>query len=90
LKPKKLYLWVEHVKTLQIDDKTKKITAFHESGHALVSLYTRGSKPVYKATILPRGPALGFVASSQEDEFMSTKESLLAQLDICMGGRAAE
>ena len=45
---------------------------------------------MYKATILPRGSALGFVASINEDEFMATKESLLAHMDVCMGGRAAE
>eukprot|EP01083_Nonionella_stella_P095281 267451_1 len=77
-------------RTLDIGLKTKAVTAYHEGGHAIVSLYTRGAKPVYKATILPRGAALGFVASINEDEFMATKESLLAQLDVCMGGRAAE
>eukprot|EP01084_Bolivina_argentea_P061189 111833_1 len=76
--------------SLDIGIKTKTVTAYHEGGHAIVSLYTAGSKPIYKATILPRGTALGFVASSNEDEFMATKESLLAQMDVCMGGRAAE
>jgi len=76
--------------TLDVGLKTKTVTAYHEGGHAIVSLYTRGAKPVYKATILPRGSALGFVASINEDEFMATKESLLAQMDVCMGGRAAE
>ena len=75
---------------LSLDNKTKQLTAFHESGHAIVSMFTKGSKPVYKATILPRGDALGFVASQQTDEFMATKQSLLAQMDTCMGGRAAE
>ena len=77
-------------RTTDVGIKTKKVTAYHESGHAIVSLYTKGSKPIYKATILPRGDALGFVASINDDEFMMTKESLLAQLDVCMGGRAAE
>jgi len=76
--------------TLDVGIKTKTVTAYHEGGHAIVSLFTKGAKPVYKATILPRGSALGFVASINEDEFMATKESLLAQLDVCMGGRAAE
>eukprot|EP00485_Elphidium_margaritaceum_P000270 CAMPEP_0202697550 /NCGR_PEP_ID=MMETSP1385-20130828/10896_1 /ASSEMBLY_ACC=CAM_ASM_000861 /TAXON_ID=933848 /ORGANISM="Elphidium margaritaceum" /LENGTH=755 /DNA_ID=CAMNT_0049354047 /DNA_START=274 /DNA_END=2541 /DNA_ORIENTATION=- len=75
---------------LDVGIKTRTVTAYHEGGHAIVSLYTKGAKPVYKATILPRGSALGFVASVNEDEFMATKESLLAQLDVCMGGRAAE
>ena len=77
-------------RSLDLSDTVKKVTAYHEGGHAIVSLFTRGSKPIYKATILPRGPALGFVASSNTDEYMATKESLLAQLDVCMGGRAAE
>merc|ERR1712013_373164 len=65
--------------TLDVGLKTKRVTAYHEGGHAIVSLYTRGAKPVYKATILPRGSALGFVASINEDEFMATKESLRAR-----------
>merc|ERR1719242_1956617 len=76
--------------TLDVGLKTKTVTAYHEGGHAIVSLFTKGAKPVYKATILPRGSALGFVASINEDEFMATKESLLAHMDVCMGGRAAE
>lgn len=77
-------------RSLELPLATKKCTAYHEGGHALVSLYTKGSKPIYKATILPRGQALGFVASANADEYMTTKEALLAQLDVCMGGRAAE
>ncbi|ETO12643.1 hypothetical protein RFI_24730 [Reticulomyxa filosa] len=77
-------------RSTQMSPEVKRVTAYHESGHAIVSLFTKGSKPIYKATILPRGPALGFVASSNADEYMSTKEGLLAQLDICMGGRASE
>ncbi|ETO27585.1 hypothetical protein RFI_09549 [Reticulomyxa filosa] len=77
-------------RTTQMSPEVTRVTAYHESGHAIVSLFTKGSKPIYKATILPRGPALGFVASSNSDEYMSTKEALMAQLDICMGGRASE
>lgn len=70
--------------------KTKQIVAYHEAGHALVSLYTKSSNPIYKATILPRGGALGFVAHNRKDEHLLSKESMLAHLDVCMGGRAAE
>jgi len=77
-------------KDLQMTPKTKKIVAYHEAGHALVSLYTEGSNPIYKATILPRGSALGFVAHNRKDEHLLSKESMLAHLDVCMGGRAAE
>jgi len=77
-------------RSLDLTPRVKNLTAYHESGHAIVSLFTKGSKPIYKATILPRGEALGFVASSNADEFMATKESLLAELDVCNGGRVAE
>jgi ATP-dependent metalloprotease len=70
--------------------QTKQVTAYHEAGHALVSLYTKAANPIYKATILPRGSALGFVAHNRKDEHLLSKEALLAQLDVCMGGRAAE
>jgi len=69
---------------------TKQVTAYHEAGHALVALYTKSANPIYKATILPRGSALGFVAHNRKDEHLLSKEALLAQLDVCMGGRAAE
>jgi ATP-dependent Zn protease len=45
-----------------IDDKNRKIVALHESGHALVAWYTQGSDPIHKATIMPRGQALGMVS----------------------------
>jgi ATP-dependent metalloprotease len=73
-----------------MSSQTKQITAYHEAGHALVALYTKGANPIYKATILPRGPALGFVAHTRKDEHLLSKESMLAHLDVCMGGRAAE
>lgn len=73
-----------------MSERTKQVTAYHEAGHALVALYTKAADPIYKATILPRGPALGFVAHNRKDEHLLSKEALLAQLDVCMGGRAAE
>ena len=48
-------------KNLTVSDKDKLITAYHEGGHALTSLLTKGSTPLHKVTILPRGDALGFV-----------------------------
>lgn len=48
-------------KNLAVTDKDKLITAYHEGGHALISLLTKGSTPLHKVTILPRGGALGFV-----------------------------
>merc|ERR550534_1111606 len=76
--------------SLVIPEKEKRITAYHEGGHAIVALYTQGSNPIYKATLMPRGPALGMVTFTQKDEYSKTKEALLAELDVSMGGRAAE
>ena len=52
-------------KSIIIDNKNKEITAFHEGGHALVAYFTKGSKPINKATIVPRGDTLGHVSSYQ-------------------------
>eukprot|EP00040_Diaphanoeca_grandis_P005499 m.33093 g.33093 ORF g.33093 m.33093 type:complete len:706 (-) comp16755_c0_seq1:122-2239(-) len=68
-----------------------KVTAYHEGGHALCALYTEGATPVYKATIMPRGNALGMVQQLPEEDVVSvTKKELEARLVVCMGGRAAE
>eukprot|EP00923_Selenidium_pygospionis_P031030 GHVN01055113.1.p1 GENE.GHVN01055113.1~~GHVN01055113.1.p1 ORF type:complete len:820 (+),score=132.04 GHVN01055113.1:1622-4081(+) len=71
----------------------KKKTAYHEAGHALVSLRTVGSEPLHKVTVLPRGGTLGatWYAPDKDSAAYSHKRSeLMAQLDIAMGGRAAE
>eukprot|EP00939_MAST-03C_sp_MAST-3C-sp1_P003419 g3419.t1 len=66
-------------------------TACHESGHALVALLTPGADPIHKATIIPRGRALGMVFQLPETDVVSlTRKQLLAKLDVCMGGRVAE
>jgi len=68
-----------------------KCTAYHETGHALVALMTPGSYPVHKATIMPRGQALGMVSQLPEHDVVSmSKKQLLAKLDVLMGGRVAE
>lgn len=69
----------------------RKLTAFHEGGHALVALYTENATPLHKATIIPRGSALGLVSQVPEkDEYSATKQALLARMDVAMGGRVAE
>jgi len=74
-----------------IPEKTKRLTAYHEGGHALLALKTPGAMPIYKATILPRGSALGYVAQvPDEDVHSQTLTELLARMDVAMGGRAAE
>ncbi|KAK9457563.1 peptidase family M41-domain-containing protein [Dipodascopsis uninucleata] len=78
-------------KTMVLTDKTKKLTAFHEAGHALMAMYTPGATSLYKATILPRGRALGVTFQLPEmDKYEQTKKELLAQIDVCMGGKIAE
>ena len=67
------------------------LTAYHESGHAIVALNTEGAHPIHKATIVPRGSALGMVTQlPSNDETSVSKKQLLARLDVCMGGRVAE
>jgi cell division protease FtsH len=69
----------------------RKLTAYHEAGHALLALITEGSDPIYKATIVPRGSALGLVMRLPENDRVSVnKKKLLADLIVGMGGRAAE
>ena len=72
--------------------KHRKLTAYHEGGHALVALHTEGAHPLHKATIVPRGMSLGSVTQlpDADDESSTSRRQLLAKLDVCMGGRVAE
>jgi ATP-dependent metalloprotease len=66
-------------------------TCCRQGGHALVAILTEGATPVYKATIMPRGQALGMVTQlPDKDEVHMTFQQMLARLDVCMGGRVAE
>ena len=68
-----------------------KITAYHEGGHALVSFYTPHSDPIHKATIIPRGRALGMVQHLPEgDRVSESRSKILAAIKVAMGGRIAE
>ncbi|KAJ0011835.1 hypothetical protein NQD34_012811 [Periophthalmus magnuspinnatus] len=78
-------------RSAEIDKKNKEITAYHESGHAIVAYYTKDAMPINKATIMPRGPSLGHVSMLPEnDRWSETRSQLLAQMDVSMGGRVAE
>ena len=78
-------------RTLVMSEDEKRMTAYHEGGHALVSLKMEGSVPIHKATIIPRGRALGMVQSLPErDQISQSRKEMIAHLAMAMGGRAAE
>ncbi len=86
----KVMLGVERRSLLLTDDE-RRLTAYHEAGHAVVALKTAGSDPVHKVTIIPRGRALGLTASLPEvDRHNYTKEWLIGSLAMFYGGRVAE
>ncbi|GAB7364063.1 hypothetical protein MBLNU230_g4616t1 [Neophaeotheca triangularis] len=78
-------------KSAVIQQKDKIMTAYHEGGHALVALLTEASTPLYKATIMPRGHALGITSFLPElDKVSESKRELQARIDMAMGGKVAE
>ena len=78
-------------KSLIMTDEDKRVTAYHEAGHALVAMLTPGSDPVHKVTIIPRGMALGVTMTMpEEDRYSMTRAQILAAIKHAMGGRAAE
>jgi cell division protease FtsH len=79
-------------KSRRINDKEKKIVAYHESGHALISEITKGAKKVNKVSIVPRGlAALGYTLNTpEENRFLAQKHELIAEVDVLLGGRGAE
>jgi ATP-dependent metalloprotease len=70
--------------------EAQRLTAFHEGGHTLVSMLTPGTSPLHKVTILPRGQSGGATFMLPNDTALRTKASILAEIDVSMGGRAAE
>ncbi len=78
-------------KSMALTDEQKKLTAYHEGGHALVAHYLPDSDPIHKATIVPRGHALGLVMRLPEDDRVSmSRATLEADISVAMGGRIAE
>ena len=73
------------------DEKTKKLVAYHESGHAVIGLFLENAQVVQKVTIIPRGQAGGYnLMTPKEEKMMNTKNDLLASITSFMGGRTAE
>ena len=78
-------------KSLVMTDEEKLLTAYHEGGHAIVALNVKATDPVHKATIIPRGRALGMVMQLRErDRLSMSLEQMTSRLAIMMGGRVAE
>jgi len=86
----KVLMGVER-KTMVMTDDEKKMTAYHEAGHAIVSVHEAASDPIHKATIIPRGRALGMVMRLPErDQYSYHRDKMYANLAVSMGGRVAE
>ncbi|HSG32266.1 MAG TPA: ATP-dependent zinc metalloprotease FtsH [Thermodesulfobacteriota bacterium] len=86
----KVLMGVER-RSMIISDDEKKITAYHEGGHALVAKLTPGSDPIHKVTIIPRGLALGVTQQLPiEDKYTHSKSYLNKRIMVLLGGRAAE
>lgn len=74
-----------------LTEEARKNTAYHEAGHAIMAMYSPAATPLYKATILPRGRALGVTFQLPEmDKVDMTKKECFSRLDVCMGGKIAE
>ena len=86
----KVMMGVER-KSMILTQKEKKVTAYHEAGHALVAYFTDEADPVHKITIIPRGMAMGLTAQLPEDEKHNYQRNyLISRLYVLMGGRCAE
>ncbi|MCL2243074.1 MAG: ATP-dependent zinc metalloprotease FtsH [Treponema sp.] len=78
-------------KTRVLKDKERRLTAYHEAGHAMVAAFTPNADPVQKISIIPRGFALGYTLQLPlEDRYTVTRSDLLGRIDILLGGRIAE
>jgi cell division protease FtsH len=78
-------------RSMVMTDDEKRMTAYHEAGHAIVSIHEAASDPIHKATIIPRGRALGMVMRLPErDNYSYHRDKMYANLSVSMGGRVAE
>ncbi len=83
--------WGREKRSRAIEEEDKKVTAYHEAGHAIVSILTPNQDPVHKVTIVSRGRALGATLSLPEkDDYNHWRKKLLGRIAVCFGGRVAE
>ncbi|MCK5944749.1 MAG: cell division protein FtsH, partial [Planctomycetes bacterium] len=83
--------WGREKRSRAIEEEDKKVTAYHEAGHAIVSVLTPNQDPVHKVTIVSRGRALGATMSLPEkDDYNHWQNKLLGRIAVCFGGRIAE
>jgi len=76
---------------LVISDEQKKLTCFHEAGHAIAAVLVKDADPPIQATVIPHGPALGLVMmASPEDEYVVSRAKMIARAQVMLAGRAAE
>lgn len=88
---KEKVVWGRERRSYKMSEKSRRNTAFHEAGHALVGLHLEHAQPLHKVTIIPRGKALGAAMYlPKDDEVSITEAELRAQLAMTMGGRVAE
>ena len=78
-------------RSMVMTEEEKRLTAYHEAGHAISAIHSPASDPIHKATIIPRGRALGMVMRLPEkDQYAMARDQLIANLVVAMGGRVAE
>jgi len=78
-------------RSMVISPKEKELTAYHEAGHALVCMYTKGANALHKITIMPRGQSLGMTMHlPQIDKYSQSISEYQAMIDVCLGGKIAE
>ncbi|HEX6811919.1 MAG TPA: ATP-dependent zinc metalloprotease FtsH [Planctomycetota bacterium] len=83
--------WGREKRSRAVEEEDKKVTAYHEAGHAIVSMCTPDQDPVHKVTIISRGRALGATLSLPEkDDYNHWRKKLLGRIAVCFGGRIAE
>ncbi|PMD34981.1 ATP-dependent metallopeptidase Hfl [Hyaloscypha variabilis F] len=78
-------------KSMVMSQKEREMTAYHEAGHALAIMFTPGTNPLHKVTIMPRGASLGMTMHLPEmDKYSQNMTEMKAQIDVCLGGKVAE